>query len=347
MKDPSWRRALTEAIAAADGIASTESLDEARGWLDEPWRIAVIGRVAAGKTTWINAVAGGDGPTGLGGVTEGPREVDAGGRVYVDTPGIDDPDRAIVDLQPLVDAADAVVWVVDGLQPLTASERDVAAVILGEGPLSVVVTKHDLVEEEEQEPILNRVRDLLERLDPQMVAFVNARTVPRLPALPGPPHTLSPRRRRILEHAVSATRQALPDPPPGRDQVEASWSRAVREQVGEIEAAIGRSAIRDVGAALRALSEAAEPARRALRAELPSWLLPLMPEPDVNPGRQVGSGPEAARRAVTAAAARWLAEGQLVLREWWAEEPEPVRARARHDRLVAALDELERVVAEA
>ncbi|MEO0603935.1 MAG: GTPase, partial [Myxococcota bacterium] len=341
MSDPAWKTALGRALAAADGLADTGPLRDALRWLEEPWRIVVIGRVAAGKTTWINAVTGGDRRTGLGGITEHAEEVEDGSRVYIDTPGIDDPDRAIVALQPLVDGGDAAVWIVDGLQPLTASERDVAAVVLGDLQLSIVVTKADLVEEADRAAVLARVRDLTTSLAPVSVTFANARELPRLPGLPGPPHHLSARRRRFLVDAVAAVRQRMPDPPPDRADVEAHWGDAVRGQVQDIEAALQRGALRDVGAAMRALGEAAEPARRALRTALPSWLLPVMPAPDTDPGSATTSGPDAARRALTGAAARWLAEGQLVLREWWAEGPEPVAAVVRHERLVAALDALD------
>ena len=340
-----WVDVLDEAIEAASGVAPDGPLRSARSWLSEPLRIVVFGRVAAGKTTFINGVVGDDGPTGLGGVTEAPREVGTGLWIHVDTPGIDDPDRAIVDLQPLMDQADAAVWVVDGLQPLTASERDVASVLLGDVQLSIVITKADLVEEAERNAILDRVRTLTDKLVPIRIDFVNARQLEAVPSLSGPPLRLSPRRRRILADAESAMRDALPEPPLDRAAIEALWARAVREQVETIDHAIDRGAIRNVGGAVRALNEAAEPARRALRAAVPGWLLPVMPAADTEPGRLATSGPDQARRVVVAACARWLAEGQLTLREWWVDAEEPAQEAARYQRLVRALDQLRELVA--
>jgi len=337
------REALTAAIEASGDVVDAAPLRESLGWLDAPWRIAVVGRVAAGKTTWLNRVSGGDGATGLGGVTRMPREVVGDGWVYVDTPGIDGPDQAIVGLEPVVQAADAVVWIVDGLQPLTASEREVVAVVLGELRLAVVVTKEDLIEEGERESVLARVRDLTAELAPVGPIFVSARSL-EVVVPPGPPPHLSPRRRSVLRDAIAAMRSALPEPPADRTAMESAWAEAVREQARTIEAEIERDAIRDVGGAMRALTESADSVRETLRGQQPDWLLPVLPDPDVATVGPPLSGPDAARRAVTAAAARWLAEGQLALREWWAEGPEPAMAVARHARFVEALDALEAAV---
>lgn len=338
------RAALDEAIAAADGLMEAGPLRAARRRLDDPVRILVIGRMAAGKTTWLNGVTETHAPTGLGGVTEAAREVATPGRVFIDSPGIDDPDLAIVDLQPLADGADRAVWIVDGLQPLTASERDVALAILGAIDLSVVVTKADLIDPDELAAVVGRVRELTATLDPKWVGAVNARTVrPDHPAA-APPPRLGPRRRGFVEDAVTAARTALPPPPPDRAAVEASWADVVRHQRALIEDAIRREAIRDPHAARQALQQAAEPARRALRQALPAWPLPRIPDPDVSD--PTPQGPDAARRALVTAAARWLAEGQLVLRDWWSEAEAPRAAEARYERLVATLDAVDKALAD-
>ncbi|MEN0064839.1 MAG: GTPase [Myxococcota bacterium] len=332
---------MEEAMAAAEGLVDPAPLHAALGWLQDPWRIVVFGRVAAGKTTWLNAITGTSAPTGLGGVTEASVEIDGGGRIYVDTPGIDNPDHAVLELQPLMDTADAAVWIVDGLQPLTASERDVANVVLSDANLSIIVTKIDLVEDHDRKAVLARIRDLSEPLSPTIIRAINAREEKPLPGLPGPPSDLSPRRRRILADAVGAMRAAMPSPPPRREDVEAAWAGAVRTQVQEVEAAIDREAIHQPSEALRALRERSEPALRALRQAFPGWLLPLVPGPDTLTGPLTTSGPDAARRVLTAVAARWLAEGQLALREWWVDAPEPAEAHARYRRLRDALDALD------
>ncbi len=114
----------------------------------------------------------------------------------MDTPGIDGRDRAIDRRGSEFDTADAIVWVVDGLQPLTRTERDVVELLrLPETPMVCVVSKADLLGDE-VEAVLSRVRTGAEA---QAVAADLRTETPILPEF-GP----IPRRRRELAEAVSA-----------------------------------------------------------------------------------------------------------------------------------------------
>ena len=100
--------------------ARAEALDVL--W-SEPAQVVVVGRVGVGKTTLINRWTGENHAVGLGGVTQMTQTVATPSWHWLDTPGIDNPDRALSLLGPLVDRSDALVWVVDGLQPATHTAR--------------------------------------------------------------------------------------------------------------------------------------------------------------------------------------------------------------------------------
>lgn len=147
-------------------------------------RTLVVGRVGAGKTSLVRRL-GGQGPVGLGGVTKAVAEWPAGERLLIDTVGIDDPDRAIDALGPLADHADEVLWVVDGLQPVTASERVVMPHLVERGAaLHALVSRGDLIEAAEHGEITDRARRLGEPFGLRSVWIGDLRrTAPEL-ALP-------------------------------------------------------------------------------------------------------------------------------------------------------------------
>ncbi len=342
--------ALAATIEACDGWVDPAPLVAAREALLAPWRVAVVGRVAAGKSTLVNALAGQPAqPTGLGGVTGDVTEVAVGDVRLIDTPGIDSPDEAVVRLQPLLDQVDAVVWVVDGLQPATASEREVFGHTLVAGtPLSVVITKADLVEPQERGAVEARVAELARPWGASAVhAFDLKRHAPALRDVV-PLTRPGPRRRRIVDEAARAVREALAqvDVPPDLPALLEAWSEGVRSVVAHVDQQIAKGILQHKTEALVALirhtAQAKAPILEVLGRNAPPRL-PAPEPPSITATDQVLaslSGQEGARRVLKAGAARWLAEGQITLREWWHTQ-QGLRARAEsRERLEAHLEAL-------
>ena len=342
--------ALDAALAALDGVVDAGPLLEARALLARPWTVAVVGRVAAGKSSLVNALAGRTGQrTGLGGVTTELRRETVGASVLLDTPGIDEPEVAVQVLEAALPEADAVVWVVDGLQPLPESERTAVERVLPAGmPLHVVVSRADLLDPSEVGPVLDRVRDLTRGLHPTSVRVAALRSGdPALlggilaPALPGP------RRGPAVRAAVDTVRRALDALPRAPDETSriAAWRAAVLDVVRAVERDIDDGAIADKTEALDALSRRAAAAAALGEPFAPAFPpFPTVPVPGTPLARIAAgfSGIEGALRALRAAAGRWLMEGEVALRESSAAAPDPAAARRRRaeqalDRLAAAL----------
>jgi GTP-binding protein EngB required for normal cell division len=343
--------ALDGALASLDGIVDAGPLLEARALLARPWTVAAVGRVGAGKSSLVNALAGRMGQrTGLGGVTTELRRETVGAAVLIDTPGIDEPEAAIRVLEAALAEADAVVWIVDGLQPLAESERSTVEHVLPAGmPLHVVVSRADLLDPSEVGPVLDRVRDLTRPLRPSSVRVAALRSGdPALlggilsPALPGP------RRGPVVRDAIAKVRaalDALPRPPDEGVRV-AAWRTAVQEIVRAVEQDIESGGVSDKTEALDALS------RRAAAANVGELFAPAVPPPlptaptaDTPLARIAASfsGMEGARRTLRAAAGRWLMEGEVALREAASGSVDPQVARRR--RAEKALDRLAAVLA--
>ncbi|MEQ1571312.1 MAG: hypothetical protein ABMA64_37135, partial [Myxococcota bacterium] len=206
--------------------------------IEAPWTTVVFGRVGVGKTSLVNRHAGAGLPVGLGGVTRAARRVDG----WVDTPGIDDPSRAIVELAEWLDLADAAVWVTDGLQPMTRSERDVAGATLHPGtPLWVVVSRADLIDPSELPAVVQRVAALAAPHQPVDVVAADLRrgapTVGQVERIGrfDPP---GPRRLARVAVAAQAARASLPPAPLDPASVVDRWRAAVREAARGVEARI-------------------------------------------------------------------------------------------------------------
>lgn len=333
--------------------------------LTAPWRVAVVGRVGVGKSTLVNLLAGGrERPTGLGGVTLEAAEVALDGRIaLIDTPGIDEEAAALAALAPLLERVDAVIFVVDGLQPLTATERAVLGAALPEGtPLHLVVSKLDLTDAHEAPRVLERVGALTRAHAPRSVRRLDLRSALEAPReLVEPTPTPPPRRLAALRAALDAVQgrlDALP-PAPSRDallrELRDRWTACVRATERAVDAGLGSDADSRL-LALDRLARAAAPAVEALRRELAADprlpgvpALPIPAPPDGPPVKQVlatMAGLEGARRHLRAAAARWLLDGEVALLDW-AEElgdlDEAHRARRRAlDALAGARAALDR-----
>jgi hypothetical protein len=341
----SIREALERVADASPG--SVDPWTRARALLDEPWSVAVVGRVGAGKTSLVNRLTGGARPVGLGGVTRSVERVDWGDRALIDTPGIDDPFAAIEVLGPVLDPVDAVIWVVDGLQPMTGSERDVVRDTLPDGvALWVVVSRVDLLDPDEVGSVLERVRALAAPHGPAGVVAADLRA--GAPGGVGEGAAPGRRRRARLAELLAPQRAAFAArPAPLRpDQVIARWRDEVRALVRDVERRIERGSVGHEVEALARLSAGAPQVLAAVAraAGDPSPILPL-PEPPVRTALgQVAaglSGAEGARRALRAVAARWLGAGELAIREDWPGAADRDREARAFDHLARAWDALD------
>ena len=322
--------ALHQLADEAEGLVPDGLLVALRGaaeGLATPAKWVVLGRVGAGKTTLVNRWALAHAPTGLGGITQVSVPHPVGEAILWDTPGIDDPDAAIVGLGDLLDGADGIVWVVDGLQPLTASERRVVAELVDDDtPRIVIVSRGDLLDPEDAAGVAARVHAL---------AGVKAQVADLRHAVPTkPPLPVAPRRQQNARAAVDAIRAAVESQwfVPTLAALRLRYRKAIRDAVDRIEHRIDAGQLRDKGEALAALGREVSGVVDTTVADLPAPL-PRLPHPAAPRDALVAqvldrfSGQEGAHRVLKAEAARWLMEGQMELEEWW-QGREDLQARA-------------------
>lgn len=320
MPDTPAVRAAAEALAV---VCSENPLDVLLvRWARTRWRVAVAGRAGVGKTTLVNRLVGSEvGAVGLGGVTQEPVVYRVGEVELADTPGLDDPDVARIELAPLLADADAVVWVVDGLMPAGAVERQILA--SAEALSHVVVSRLDLVEEADRSGVIERVRALVHA----PVRAGDLRTLD-LSGLLAIPKASSPRRRRALVEAVEAARASLSALPPIPSRGEllevarTAWRREVRETEELVAEELARGLVEHKDHALRRLRLLAPHAITRFVSNwsrlLPEMEPPVMPLPPQGPrvtplAAAVTGGQEGAQRALRAAAGAWLLDGDVVL----------------------------------
>lgn len=353
--------ALTQAVEILPELLDPAPLVRALRVWEEPWRVAIVGRVGVGKSTLLNLLAGERvARTGLGGITREAMPAEVRGAVVVDTVGIDDEAGALAALQPLLEEVDAVLWLVDGLQPLTATERRVVEASLVPGmPLDVVISKLDLADDADPPRVLERVRALTEPLRPRSVQRLDLRALtpddPRLDALVQPDPAPSPRRVRPLLQALDQLQAELdaqptpPDRPTLLRQLRERWSAHVRAVERDIDALIEAGSVDNKVLAVDRLARLAGERQERFVVEMAAdptlarYALPELPLPDrpeVAPLGQVVasmSGREGARRALRAAAARWMVEGEVVLMDWVDAQDDLDAAHQRHVRVQGAL----------
>ncbi len=343
---------LHAAVEATREVLDVAQLTRAVATWEGPWRVAIVGRISTGKSTLVNLLIGAaHRKTGLGGITHDLATENAGEVEVIDTPGIDDECGALAILQPLLETVDTVVWVVDGLQPLTATERRVlAASLLEATPLQILVSRLDLTDKEEAPRVLERVEALTAIHAPIAIRRADLRH------LEEPPEGLldrhpSPRRISAVKHALDALTEELdalpiaPDLPQIRARLRELWSHAVRELVETVEEAIDNRKIDHKEQAVRALAEAGHLAISrfeeqlaldlAVAAHLDAHGPPDLPVPTAKSRSALRyvlagmSGAEGAKRALKAAAAQWLADGELALIDW-VDEAADLDAEHRH-----------------
>jgi small GTP-binding protein len=312
-------------------------LDAALAAWDEPAAVAVVGHVGVGKSTLLARLGAEPPPaTGLGGVTaEVVAHALPGGLIGLDTPGIDAPDRALAELAGVIDRADAVIWVVDGLRPLGHAERTVLAALPAGTPLHVVVSRADLLDPTDLADVVDRVTTLAARWQPASIRAVDARDadVAGLAEVALP----SPRRLRKAAFALDRVRDGLRALPPLPDPAglfarwRDAWAHAVREAERDVAHEIHAGLVGDTPTALRHLARHLGRRRDALldalHADPDAAVLLAGSEPDlpaprvphVDPWRALLAGlggGAAAVRAVREECARVLSEGEVSLATW-------------------------------
>ncbi len=335
----------------------TDGVLSARDRCSAPWRTVVVGRRSAGKSTIVNLAAGESGQaTGLGGVTQSVAEVAVGEHTFVDTPGIGT--QGVYDaLLDALDDADAILWVVDGLHPVTLTERRLLREgRLGSTVINVVVTHLDLVDEQDVEGVLERVRSFSEPLGVSTVTRCDLREPQvRIPEPIRQVGATSPARRAILRAAADAVDAALDElPPPGLETLTHAareiWSAEVGRAMAETGLSINVGRVHK-GATIDGLRHVATAARQRAEAAIgalprPDDLgAPALPLPPRRARTLVGEalgawgGEEGARRVLRAHAAGWLADGHLALIEWIESSRLLAAGAARRARARAAVAE--------
>jgi hypothetical protein len=149
---------MTRLVTALRRVAvPTERVEAAVSRWQSPPRLVVVGRQGVGKTTLCNAWSGQRWPVGLGGTTDAPQVAPLGLATLVDTPAIE----RFFDLDEALGVADGMVWVIDGLAPLFASERAQLAPWTSRLPTLAIVSRVDMVDAEEHREVVERVSTLL------------------------------------------------------------------------------------------------------------------------------------------------------------------------------------------
>jgi signal recognition particle receptor subunit beta len=304
--------ALATLNTAAEAVDLSGPISAITRPLLAPHRAVLVGRVGVGKTTLANRWCGTTHPTGLGGVTEAATSCDAGSTLVFDTPGIDRPEQAILDLGPLVAGADSLVWVLDGLQPLTASERHVVdAIRPATTPVHILLSRADLLDPDDVEQVLHRVHALT-----GLSAVALDLRHDTLPVLPTGP---SASRRGAAELALLALTAALPPARLTAQQAQRTLRERIQALVEQLRTEVHAGSLGHKVDALAALHERGPSAL----VGLPPLPAPARPDQD-RVSRLLGglSGIEGAERLLKAGAASWLAEAQLALVDSYEAHPE-------------------------
>ncbi|TNE85753.1 MAG: hypothetical protein EP330_24255 [Deltaproteobacteria bacterium] len=295
-----------------------------------PFRVVVAGVTGVGKTTLANRLTGSHAPTGLGGVTRGVQLLYGVERVVVDTEGIDDERIARAVLTEPLATADAVIWVLDGRAPSTATERRLLDELCPDGtPVHVIVARGDLLEPDEREEVAARVRRLHGNRD---VAVLDLRH-DDLPVVLLATHLPSPTRLRDARRCLAEAEHRLPDAPdvaPFVKDLKRAWRSTVISTRDAVLADVHAGTLTDASAALDSLCRAARRACRHFREVLDDEPFlarigarpPSLPLPEGELDSPLASiragmaGQAGAERELRAAAGRWLAEGDLRLVDW-------------------------------
>lgn len=196
----------------------------------EPVRVAVVGRQGVGKTSLCNAWSGQSRPVGLGGSTTTVVYLPLGTATLLDTPGIE----GFFDADATLGVVDGLVWVIDGLAPLSASEREKLRPWSERLPTVAIVSRIDIVDEEEHGDVAARVRALI-GVDP---VLGDLRRRPPPLTLPGGMDAVRRARWNAALDEAEARVRALPRLP-SRDEVVTRLGQLWRSKVKEAAASLG------------------------------------------------------------------------------------------------------------
>ena len=265
--------------------------------INAPVRVVVVGGTSVGKTTLVNAWSNSSAPTGLGSKTLHVREQCFEDRVIIDTPSLDEG----FDIFPVAHGCDVLVWVVDGLRPISQTEATrIAAVRPLVGDCLAIVSRADLLPTAEYTQVMDRCTSLF---DGSTLAADLRHGPPTFPHV-NPLRT----RRRILNEFVSACLAPLQL----ADSLVRTWRKICRETTSS-------TVITDV--------EQFHHSLRSTRATL--GLGPPTPLP--TPAAPALATPRSPQRA------QWCMDGELNLTDWLAPLGPPQVRQERSQALAEAL----------
>lgn len=163
-----------------------------------PFRVVLLGGTSVGKTTLFNHWTDEQQPTGLGHRTTQPRSARVDTLELWDTPSVDESDA----FDRVARGADLLVWVIDGLRPLTRTERGAVDRLRHlTGDVLGVVSRADVLDADDLAAVVERCQ----RLGPRRVMTADLRRSP--PPLPTIDPSVS--RRRAVQAYLSTTLRRL------------------------------------------------------------------------------------------------------------------------------------------
>jgi GTP-binding protein EngB required for normal cell division len=231
---------VIRAIDAAGALVDVSALE--RAWAHRaqgPVHLMVVGRRSVGKSCLVNALVGAAVcDVGLGGVTRAAARYEGHGVVVWDTPALENALDGADLIESHLPSLDAMVWLVDGLQPLTSLEREAFDDAVGNDVgVHMLISRFDLLGPLDRQGVLERVRELTRHRAPLSVTSVDPRR-PEAAALQalGVVHPeRSPRRRAALRSALDDVGTALSYLPAPIDldlehrRIVDAWREAARE----------------------------------------------------------------------------------------------------------------------
>jgi len=322
---------LDDAAAEAREFVSCTALCEAVEQLRAPpAHLALFGRRGVGKSSLVRALTGADAPVGLGGVTRDPAAYEGGGLVLVDLPGAEDVRDAGTALRAVLGRVDAVVWMIDGLAPISELERQILAeVVAPPVGLHALIARADLLEPADHAGVVARVIALTRSREPLSVAALDARRP--LPATAAALAQIawlrSPRRLASLVGGLRDAQRALehlPEPVAPGDVAEnlaLHWRDAARTAFTILDREVLAGRHRTVGSAVAALHSALVDAAVALDHEatvgvaMPFRWRPSPPDDPALDLRLLLSGTALVRRELRAYAADQASAGEIACRD--------------------------------
>ena len=242
-----------------------------------------------------------------------------------------------------------ILWVVDGLQPATRTEREVLEAVCLEGQARIaIVSRLDLVDPDEREAILERVRQVLDSDSVPQGGDLRSFEPDLTAVLPGETSARRDLARTYAARTALAALEALP-PLESRAEVGArlakTWREHVKAVADRVADAVSPRAAERPAVAIREFATEATASIDPFLAGLADWPElteamehpPAIPLPDAEPPTAIGivaaamGGEHRARARIREEAGRWMAEGLMALADWVADAPGIDRARLERE----------------